>query len=388
MELDQARPRHDRRHGARSRGADGDAAALPAQWRQGHDEFRSRQCRGRARRLQHQRQDVGPGEGDGQSHHDRQARGQAADLDGAGDRCRRRRHRQSRRRHQGPERADAGAALCARRQGGDAGAGAALDPDIGQGREPDADVGHVLRPRVGHRQRVAVGQPVHRARCGDHPEGAGSLSARLFRADHQPRDAAALCQRSRGRRASGDGYRGRPAHQGRHRTAAGAARLERLVRPVVGRRRRCLARCLRDGLPDPRPRKGFCGAGCAVQERARPHPQLRGQRQRAGKGRRPRSRLRPLRARPQWRGADRRSALSRRHQARQSRHADCEIAACGGAGAGRRQGAGRSGSMARRWMRWRQSPCSSSAASTTARRCAMRRRWSRSPAKATRRGRR
>ena len=42
--------------------------------------------------------------------------------------------------------------------------------------------------------------------AGDHPEGAGSLSARLFRADHQPRDAAALCQRLGGRRASGDGY--------------------------------------------------------------------------------------------------------------------------------------------------------------------------------------
>ena len=259
---------------------------------------------------------VGPGEGDRQSRHHGQARRQAAHLDGAGARRRRRRHRQSRRRHQGAERADAGAALCARRQGGDADAGAALDPDAGQGREPDADVGHVLRPGAGHRQRVAVGQPVHRARCRDHPEGAGPLSARLLRADHQPRDAAALCQRSRGRRASGDGYRGRPAHQGRHRPAAGAAGLERLVRPVVGRRRRRLARCLRDGLPDPRPRKGICGAGRAVQERARPHPQLRGQRQRAGKGRRPRSRLRPLRARPQWRGADRRSALSRRHQAR------------------------------------------------------------------------
>ena len=115
-------------------------------------------------------------------------------------------------------------------------------------------------------------EPVHRARCGDHFEGAGSLSAWLFRADHQPRDAAALCQRPGGGRASGDGYRGRPAHQGRDRTAAGAAGLERLVRPVVGRRRRLLARCLRDRLPDPRPRKGFCGAGCPVQERARPHP--------------------------------------------------------------------------------------------------------------------
>jgi hypothetical protein len=70
----------------------------------------------------------------------------------------------------------AGAALRARRQGGDADPGAPLDPDAGQGREPDADVGHVLRSGVGHRQRVAVGQPVDRARCGDHPQGARSLS--------------------------------------------------------------------------------------------------------------------------------------------------------------------------------------------------------------------
>ena len=89
--------------------------------------------------------------------------------------------------------------------------------------------------------------------------------------------------------------------------------------------------------------KGFCGAGHAVQERARPHQEFGGQRQRAGKGRRPRSRLRPLRARPQWRCADRRSALSRRHQAEQPRHPDCEIATGGGAGAGRRQGPRRAG---------------------------------------------
>ena len=132
------------------------------------------------------------------------------------------------------------------------------------------------------------------------------------------------------------GHRGRPAHQGRDRAAAGAARLERLVRPVVGRRRRRLARCLCHGLPDPRPRKGLCGAGRAVQERARSHPQLGGQRRRAGKGRRARSRLRPLCARPQRRRADRRSALSRRHQAEQSRDADCQVATGGGAGAGRR----------------------------------------------------
>ena len=43
------------------------------------------------------------------------------------------------------------------------------------------------------------------------------------------------------------------------RPAAGAAGIERVVRAVVGRRRRRLAGCLRDGLPDPRPRKGICG---------------------------------------------------------------------------------------------------------------------------------
>src|SRR5207244_4440116 len=44
-----------------------------------------------------------------------------------------------------------------------------------------------------------------------------------------------------------DGFGSRSAHQGRHRSAAGTARLERVVWAVVGRRRRCLARCLCDG---------------------------------------------------------------------------------------------------------------------------------------------
>ena len=59
VDRDQTRPRHHRCHGARSRGADGDAAALPAQWRSRHHELRSRQRRRRAGRLHHQRQDVG-----------------------------------------------------------------------------------------------------------------------------------------------------------------------------------------------------------------------------------------------------------------------------------------------------------------------------------------
>ncbi len=43
------------------------------------------------------------------------------------------RNRAARCRYQGTERADAGAALCARRQGGDADPRAPLDPDLGQG---------------------------------------------------------------------------------------------------------------------------------------------------------------------------------------------------------------------------------------------------------------
>ena len=81
VDRDQARPRHHRRHRARSRGADGDPAALPAQWRPRHHEHGPRQCRGRGRRLRHQRQDDGPGEGDRQSRHHAEARRQAAHLD-------------------------------------------------------------------------------------------------------------------------------------------------------------------------------------------------------------------------------------------------------------------------------------------------------------------
>ena len=54
---------------------------------------------------------------------------------------------------------------------------------------------------------------------------------------------------------------GRSAHQGCHRSVIGAAGLEWIIRLVVGRRRGCLAGCLRHGFPDPRPRKGIRGAG-------------------------------------------------------------------------------------------------------------------------------
>ena len=60
---------------------------------------------------------VGAGQGHRQSADDGNARRQTAPLDVAGARCRRRRHGATRRRYQRTERADAGAALCARRQG-------------------------------------------------------------------------------------------------------------------------------------------------------------------------------------------------------------------------------------------------------------------------------
>ncbi len=111
----------------------------------------------------HQRQDHGPGKGDRQSCHDGQARRQAAHLAVTGARCRRRGEGECRCRYFRAERADAGAALRGRRQGGDADFGAALDPDFGKRREPDADLGHVRRSRVRHRQRVDLGEPLHRA---------------------------------------------------------------------------------------------------------------------------------------------------------------------------------------------------------------------------------
>ena len=56
-------------------------------------------------------------------------------------------------------------------------------------------------------------------------------------------------------------HRDRPAHPRRDRAAAGAPGLERLVRPVVGRRRRRLARRLRHRLPDAGARAQLRGAG-------------------------------------------------------------------------------------------------------------------------------
>ena len=133
------------------------------------------------------------------------------------------------------------------------------------GRSPRAKASRFERPvrrsRAGHRRGRALGRAFDRARCGGAAQGARPLSVRLLRADHQPRAAAALCQRARERGASRARHRGRPAHPRRHRPAAGAPGLQRLVRPVVGRRRRRLARRLCHRLPDAGARARLRGAG-------------------------------------------------------------------------------------------------------------------------------
>ena len=87
-----------------------------------------------------------------------------------------------------------------------------------------------------------VATPARRAR---------PLSARLHRADREPRIAAALCQRAVARCAARGRYRRRRADRQGDRDRAGAPGLGRRVRPVVARRRRCLARFLCDGFPHP-----------------------------------------------------------------------------------------------------------------------------------------
>ena len=69
--------------------------------------------------------------------------------------------------------------------------------DACQGRKPDAVERHVRRSRARHRARRGLGRLFDRARRGDPAWRARPLSVRLLRADHQPRAAAALCQRAR-----------------------------------------------------------------------------------------------------------------------------------------------------------------------------------------------
>ena len=286
----------------------------------------------------------------------------------------RRRHRAARRRHQGAERLDAGAhyaldvkpatQMLTRRTVRTLAKGESLtlSPDM------FAD----LVPGTGS-VSLSV-EPSTALDAATLLQGARPLSVRLLRADHEPRDAAALCQRARGRRASGARHRSRPAHQGRDRPAAGAAGLQRLVRPVVGRRRRRLARRLRHRLPDPGARKGFAvpdvrsrsrSTGCAIPS---PTPTSRTRTAAA---------ISPMRS-TCWRAtARRRSATCAISPTPSSNNlatpiAKAQIAAA--LGAGRRPGARRAG-LCGGARRLAPQPSSTSAASITARRCATRRRW-------------
>ena len=120
---------------------------------------------------------------------------------------------------------------------------------------------------------------------------------------------------------------------------AGAARLQRLVRPVVGRRRRCVARFLRHRFPHARAERGFevpATAFTLALDRLRNYV---GERAGAGQGRRPRTRLCALCAGAQRRGAGRRPALHRRREACRCGDADRQGADRRGARHARRQGA-------------------------------------------------
>src|SRR6266404_5314450 len=106
-----------------------------------------------------------------------------------------------------------------------------------QGRKPHALQRSVRRSRAGQRKRRALGRHLERARRGGAVGGARSLSVRVLGADHEPRAAAALRQRSREQRPSCARQRCRAAYPRVHRSAACAPRLQRLVRAVVCGRR-------------------------------------------------------------------------------------------------------------------------------------------------------
>ena len=124
-------------------------------------------------------------------------------------------------------------------------------------------------------------------------------------------------QPDRRARASRRRRRRRRARQAGDRPRNDAAELQRRVRPVDGRRRqrRPLARRLRRRLPHPRAREVFRRAASRLRPRARPSAQFGDQRRRPRRRRGRAARLCALRAGAQRQAGDRRSALSRRHQA-------------------------------------------------------------------------
>ena len=134
---------------------------------------------------------------------------------------------------------------------GDANSGAAHGETARSRPEHHAVRRCVFRPGARYRQCRAIGDAVGRARRGDLARRARPLSARLHRADRQPRAAAALCQRAVARRAACGRYRHRRAHRQGDRDGAGPTGIGRRLRAVVAGRRRCLARLLCDAIFSP-----------------------------------------------------------------------------------------------------------------------------------------
>ena len=163
------------------------------------------------------------------------ARRQAAQRLLAADHGVRRRHRHGRGPRHRAERLRPRAQLHAGRQAGDAGADAAHRAAARRRARASRcrnDLFADLVPR--HRQRRGLGRAIDRARRRGAAAGARPLSVRLLRADHQPRDAAALRQRTRDRAAARARHGRRPAHPRRDRAAARRGKA-RTARSACGR---------------------------------------------------------------------------------------------------------------------------------------------------------
>ena len=153
---------------------------------------------------------------------------------------------------------------------------------------------------------------------------------------------------------------------------------------MVARRRRRLAGFLCHGFPHPGSGTRLLGVGRSVQARAQPPAQLCEHGARRLDRRRPRAVVCALCAGAQRHGAGGRPALHRRRQAERSGDADGKGGDRRRARHARRPRQVRQGVPGRARRTCPAIPDTRAAASITARRCAMRRRWSPWRPKATR----
>ena len=377
----QGRPRRGRRRRARSGGAHRDAAALPAQRRPRHAcisiSTTSKAPAGDYRVALRQRRlvtAVGNGAADAA-----RLRPSSAAPDGAAAGIRRSATRTSTVQVSGPRRLRARAQLCARREARDADPGA----PHGAGRSPSGesltlsnDLFADLVPGTGSvalsvGPSTALDAAALLKALDRYPFGCSEqITSRAMPLLYVNELASAGASRARRRRSTSASatpstacWRGKASNGSFGLWSVGGddAWLDAYVTDFLTRARE----------------RGFAVPEHGVQARARPAAQLRRDRaERAGQGRRPRSRLCALCAGAQRRGAARRPALSRRHQARRLRDADRQGADRRGARACSATARAPSASTLRRS---RTSPptsrSSNSAAPITARRCAMPRRW-------------